>query len=298
MSASVSRHIPQASRNTDFFTFAETDVNRIFPQLSSVVDIATNEYLRICGLNRKREETYMPNLQNWNDFIVEFDLNLQVSMYNLLNKRYYLLRVGGGEQDVSEYWRENFYTRRRNPRRRTKTRIFVDDLWNCFTLCAMQQECPRSCLAGDLCCNKQISKKKWKKVQDFVAGNKGKGLKTLEDIKAGDFVIEYCGEMVTKENLKNRDDMSYIMALNDGNYIDALSTNCKAKFLNHSCEPNCFLQVWDVSGTSRVGVFSLRAIVAEEELTIDYRWLIAGGSKTKCFCESKNCRGTIEINKS
>jgi len=177
MSAFVSRCIPQASRNTDLFTFAETDVNRIFPQLSSVVDIATNEYLRICGLNRKREETYMPNLQSWNDFIVEFDLNLQLSMYNLLNKRYYLLRVGGGEQDVSEYWRENFYTRRRNPRRRTKTRIFVDDLWNCSTLCAMQQECPRSCSAGDLCCNKQISKKNGRKYRILLQGIKGRVLR-------------------------------------------------------------------------------------------------------------------------
>ena len=85
------------------------------------------------------------------------------------------------------------------------------------------------------------------------------------------------------------------MALDGDTFVDGRNSKSKTKYLNHSCDPNCFMQVWDVAGTSRAGVFALRDVAAGEELTIDYRWSAAGNSTTQCLCNSINCRGTIEL---
>ena len=66
----------------------------------------------------------------------------------------------------------------------------------------------------------------------------------------------------------------YHMALTDQLVIDATTHGGRARFMNHSCEPNCRIENWVVGRERRIGVFSARAIGEDEELTIDYqvRW--------------------------
>ena len=45
-----------------------------------------------------------------------------------------------------------------------------------------------------------------------------------------------------------------------------------ARFLNHSCAPNCETQKWMVRGELCIGIFATRDIAAGEELTIDYKF--------------------------
>ena len=280
------RHFEFSRKSSDAtFNYDKTDINRTFPPLSSVIELATQEFLVSCGLYRMRANIPLLNIENWNHFIAEFKLDLSLVRYHLHFTRYYFLRVGGGEQSVSVYWDETFYKKRRNPSRGLNKR-YVDDLGQCYSLMAMQQECPRSCVAGSSCVNRRIARKMGKNVEKFKTKNKGNGLRAKETVMEMEFIIEYCGAVVNAHDLSQMVDRSYLMSLNNGMFIDGYKSKCKAKYLNHSCDPNCCLQVWDVCDTPRVGVFALRDIKAKEELTIDYRWSAAGDSKTRCFCGS------------
>lgn len=57
------------------------------------------------------------------------------------------------------------------------------------------------------------------------------------------------------------------------------------RFLNHRCEPNCYLRVVNL----RVEVYTLRAIAAGEELTLDYGETPHRGGMT-CRCGAPGCR--------
>lgn len=51
------------------------------------------------------------------------------------------------------------------------------------------------------------------------------------------------------------------------------------RFVNHSCEPNCEMQKWSVSGLSRMGLFALRDIQPGEELSYDYNFSLYNPSE-------------------
>jgi hypothetical protein len=120
-------------------------------------------------------------------------------------------------------------------------------------LFACQEECPRACSASPYCRNRRISNRDWKQVQVFDAGPKGRGLRALEDIREGEFIIEYVGLAVKKRDLdqlfdKYRDErMLYIMSLDGDIYIDARKHGGVARYINHSCDPNCYVTRWKVS---------------------------------------------------
>ncbi len=89
--------------------------------------------------------------------------------------------------------------------------------------------------------------------------------------------------------------MLYIMALDSDVYIDARKKGSIARYINHSCDPNCAVHRWKVKGVIRAGIFALRDIHAGEELSFDYQWKRKRGrAPTKCYCGAKNCRGTLE----
>lgn len=68
-----------------------------------------------------------------------------------------------------------------------------------------------------------------------------------------------------------------------------------ARFLNHSCNPNSELQVWRVNNEYRVGVFSIRKIKKNEEITIDYSFDSFSEEPWECHCGENNCKYNIFI---
>lgn len=64
----------------------------------------------------------------------------------------------------------------------------------------------------------------------------------------------------------------YFMSLKADEYIDASQKGNVARFMNHSCKPNCILHKWVVGAGLRVGIFTLRDILDGEELTFDYKF--------------------------
>jgi hypothetical protein len=67
-----------------------------------------------------------------------------------------------------------------------------------------------------------------------------------------------------------------------GLLIDATQKGNSARFLNHSCEPNCCTQKWLVGSETRVGIFTQRQCKAGEELTYNYNLEWNGFARIKC----------------
>jgi hypothetical protein len=63
-----------------------------------------------------------------------------------------------------------------------------------------------------------------------------------------------------------------MMVLSGGEVIDATRMGGLARFINHSCEPNCGVEKWEVNGEERCAIFALRDINSGEELTFDYKF--------------------------
>ena len=80
--------------------------------------------------------------------------------------------------------------------------------------------------------------------------------------------------------------------MDDFDVVDATMHGNAARFINHSCEPNCFSRVIHVEGQKHIVIFALRRILRGEELTYDYKFPIED-VKIPCLCGSENCRGTL-----
>jgi [histone H3]-lysine36 N-trimethyltransferase len=162
-------------------------------------------------------------------------------------------------------------------------------------------ECLDDCPAGSHCQNKRFQRKEYSKVIVAETPGKGCGLIAEEDIPIGRLIIEYVGEIVDyKEFLSRLKRYSieernhyYFMALESNLIIDSTIKGNIARFMNHSCNPNCKTHKWVVNGQTRVGIFSLKSVQRGTELVFDYRFEGIGPGKQQCLCKSSNCRGII-----
>jgi len=172
-------------------------------------------------------------------------------------------------------------------------------------LFACLEECRSNCEAGDFCANKRIQRKQWKKLEVFQTDKKGKGLRVLEDVKKGDLITEYVGKAVNKLFLNHlfrryaTERKLYIMAITSDVYLDARKVGGVARYINHSCEPNCQVERWKVRGIIRAAVVASKDLPAGTELSFDYQWeRKRGRAPTKCHCGAKTCRQTLEVSRS
>ncbi|CAL9705937.1 unnamed protein product [Knipowitschia caucasica] len=126
----------------------------------------------------------------------------------------------------------------------------------------------------------------------------GRGLFCKRNIEAGEMVIEYAGIVVrsvlTDKREKYYDGKGigcYMFRIDDFDVVDATMHGNAARFINHSCEPNCFSRVINVEGRKHIVIFALRKIYRGEELTYDYKFPIEdASSKLNCNCGARRCR--------
>ncbi|KAB2093140.1 hypothetical protein ES319_A02G076800v1 [Gossypium barbadense] len=159
-----------------------------------------------------------------------------------------------------------------------------------------------TCPCGDLCSNQQFQNRKYAMMKWDRFGKKGFGLRMLENISAGHFLIEYVGEVLDmqayearqKEYASRGQRHFYFMTLNGSEVIDAYVKGNLGRFINHSCDPNCRTEKWMVNGEICIGLFALRDIKMGEEVTFDYNYVrVFGAAAKKCHCGSPHCRGYI-----
>lgn len=163
-------------------------------------------------------------------------------------------------------------------------------------------EChPSVCPAGEKCKNQRFEQRKYVDTAMFRTGGRGWGLKTLQDVKKGQFVMEYVGEVIDEEECRHRMAKMheqnctdfYFLTINKDKIIDAGPKGNLARFMNHSCQPNCETQKWTVNGDTRVGLFALCDVPAETEVTFNYNLDCFGNDKCRCCCGAVNCSGFI-----
>ena len=134
----------------------------------------------------------------------------------------------------------------------------------------------------------------------------GLGDFAVRRIPAGVRLIEYAGERLTPEKAEARyPDVpgerhhTYLFAIDDVDgsevVIDAAVGGNDARFINHSCAPNCDAVVED----GRIWIETLRDIEPGEELAYDYAYVLeerhspAAKRRYPCHCGAPICRGTI-----
>ena len=94
------------------------------------------------------------------------------------------------------------------------------------------------------------------------------GLYAMENIAANDMIIEYVGEMVRqqvadmreRQYLKSGIGSSYLFRIDEYTVIDATKRGGIARFINHSCDPNCTAKIIKVEGSKRIVIYALRDI--------------------------------------
>ena len=94
----------------------------------------------------------------------------------------------------------------------------------------------------------------------------GLGLFALKPIPAGERIIEYTGPLVSNEEVERRTKGKYFFGVNSKWSIDGTPRTNIARYINHSCRPNCDA----ILSKRRVWIWSRRAIKAGEELSYDY----------------------------
>lgn len=164
-------------------------------------------------------------------------------------------------------------------------------------------ECsPDLCSCADQCSNQRIQKHQFAPgLQKFLTKDRGFGVKTTKAVKAGDLIMEYLGEVVSVTEFQRRmtEEYSqechhYCLNLDSGTVIDGYRMGNIARFVNHSCQPNCEMQKWNVNGTYHMCLFAMADIPPGTELGYDYNFhSFNEDSQQLCKCGSDGCRGII-----
>ena len=158
---------------------------------------------------------------------------------------------------------------------------------------------------------------------EYISPQTGFGLFSTIDITEGSFIIEYIGELITKDEASLRvkkvcghnkisysndiqkeenGEMNYILSVNEnftndhevGCIVDASQIGNGARFANHSCKPNAKLVPIHVENEyPRIGLFSTRQIESGEEITYNYGDEFSILGETKCQCKTRDCRGYL-----
>ena len=118
-----------------------------------------------------------------------------------------------------------------------------------------------------------------------------------EEIQEEMFVIEFLGVVTSNKSISSG--MVYIVMLDGELLLDGSTCGSMASFVNYSCSPNCFLQIWMVPVLAgkykpRVGIFSLVLIGKGVPLTIDYLMMSIVPFSIQCFCRSTACKEYID----
>ena len=150
-------------------------------------------------------------------------------------------------------------------------------------------ECNRRCACGPDCINRVVQNGRKHKLAIFRTDNGcGWGVKAMERISAGSFVVEYVGEVITNEEAEERgkkydaEGRTYLFDLDfnegegeDNMYtVDAAFYGNLSHFVNHSCDPN--LNIFNVfinnldPNMPQLALFAKREIKKGEQITFDY----------------------------
>jgi uncharacterized protein len=131
----------------------------------------------------------------------------------------------------------------------------------------------------------------------------GLGAFATRPIKKGTRIIEYTGERISNAEADRRYDEdkmrshhTFLFTLNRQTVVDAAVGGNEARFINHSCAPNCEAVIED---GRRIYIEAIKDIPVGEELAYDYQYERTDDHTPDderfyaCRCGAPGCRGTI-----
>ncbi|PIC51332.1 hypothetical protein B9Z55_001885 [Caenorhabditis nigoni] len=157
---------------------------------------------------------------------------------------------------------------------------------------ALRVQCSKECTLS-YCSNRRF----WKEDcdQKLRVSNRSKDtIKTKTARRAGEFLCEYAGEVITYEEarsrfIKNHD--ARIIAIGPQLFVDATNRGNLARFIKHSCTPNTRVEIWSVNGSYKAGIFCLADLSSNVEITMDKSGLLP--FDISCNCSSPNCKKIV-----
>lgn len=152
---------------------------------------------------------------------------------------------------------------------------------------------------GDLLKFNQLMVRK-KQLRFAKSGIHDWGLFAMESIAADEMVTEYVGEVIRQPMADIRErryeemgiGSSYLFRVDQDTIIDATTKGNFARFINHSCDPNCYAKIVTLENAKKIVIYSKRDIEVNEEITYDYKFPIED-EKIPCLCGVPQCRGTL-----
>jgi SET domain-containing protein len=119
----------------------------------------------------------------------------------------------------------------------------------------------------------------------------GTGGYARTNVAKGTKLIEYVGKKITKaeSELQCEGDNVYIFTLDDEHDLDGNVDWNPARFINHSCNPNCEAE-WD---EDRLWIVAIREIQPGEELSFNYGYDLEDYRDHPCLCGTPECVGYI-----
>ncbi|OAX84099.1 hypothetical protein ACJ72_01535 [Emergomyces africanus] len=219
--------------------------------------------------------------------------------------------------------------------RKTNKNVFVGDaacIWKAIKLgesstcmCTPESGCDENCqnrymfyecddnnckLGAELCGNRSFEGLRQRTkaggkynigVEVIKTADRGYGVRSNRTFAPNQIIVEYTGEIVTQEECERRmrtvyknNECYYLMYFDQNMIIDATRGSI-ARFVNHSCEPNCKMEKWTVAGKPRMALFAgENGIMTGEELTYDYNFdPYSQKNVQQCRCGAPTCRGVL-----
>jgi histone-lysine N-methyltransferase SETD1 len=122
-----------------------------------------------------------------------------------------------------------------------------------------------------------------------------------EDISAGQMIVEYRGELIENAMAEKREKeyeaakigSDYMFRIDSMIVCDATKQGNVARFINASCDPNCYTKIIITDGSKRIVIYAKRDILAGEELCYDYKFPLEYDETKRipCHCGARDCRG-------
>jgi uncharacterized protein len=119
----------------------------------------------------------------------------------------------------------------------------------------------------------------------------GLGAFAMRPLATGERIVEYTGQRITKAESQVRCTAGnhFIFSLDDEWDLDGDQPDNPARFVNHSCEPNCEA----IQRDDRIWLVALRDIRAGEELSFDYGYDLENYQDHPCHCGAPGCCGFV-----
>ncbi|KAH0602237.1 uncharacterized protein H6S33_009905, partial [Morchella sextelata] len=151
-----------------------------------------------------------------------------------------------------------------------------------------------------------MRRRNWDKIRRGCRGHSDQELwawpPSYEKLCARQIVVEYTGEIITQEESERRmiedykDNNNYYLMLFHQNMILDATRGSVARFVNHSCNPNCRMEKWLVDGNLEwlclLEIMESKLEMSSHMTITSSHWF-TGVSQQACHCGAENCRGAL-----